>query len=85
VGLRRVTQTPPLWLNPLGWALPVAVGCDLLENLASLLVVWCQSRGDSMWAAVLACPMTLFSLAKWVGLLGVLLLIALPARQPSQR
>lgn len=85
VGLRRVTQTPPPWLNPLGWALPVAVGSDLLENLASLLVVWCQSRGDSMWAAVLACPMTLFSLVKWVGLLGVVLLIALPTRQPPRR
>nr|WP_295770452.1 DUF2235 domain-containing protein [Rhodoferax sp.] len=85
VGLRRVAQTPAPWLNPLGWALPAAVGSDLLENLASLLVVWCQSRGDSVWATLLACPMTLFSLAKWVSLLGVLLLIALPARRPSRR
>ena len=84
VGLRRVAQTPAPWLNTLGWALPVAVGSDLAENLASLLVLWCHTRGSDVWAMVLACPMTLFSLAKWAGLLGVFLLIALPARQRSQ-
>lgn len=81
-GLCRVAHRPARWLNTLGWAVPVAVCSDLLENLTSLLVVWCQSRGNGVWAAVLACPMTLFSLAKWAGLFGVLLLIALPARQP---
>ena len=81
-GLRRVAHTPARWLNTLGRALPFAVCSDLLENLTSLLVVWFQSRDNGVWAAVLACPMTLFSLAKWAGLFGVLLLIALPARQP---
>ena len=83
--LRRVTQTPARWLNTLGWALPVAVGGDLAENLASLLVLWCHTQGNGVLAVVWACAMTLFSLTKWVGLLGVLLLIVLPAWQPSQR
>ncbi len=82
-GLGRAGQVPAAWLNTLGWALPVAVCSDLLENFASWLVVWCLARGNGVWAAVFACPMTLFSVAKWVGLLGVVVLILLPARSPS--
>lgn len=82
-GLRRVGQVPAAWLNTLGWALPVAVCSDLLENFATWLVVWFMTRGNGVWAAVVACPMSLFSVAKWVGLLGVALLIVIPARSSS--
>lgn len=82
-GLRRVGQTPSVWLNTLGWALPVAVSSDLLENLASGLANWCAAQSSVIWAVVFASLMTLFSLAKWVGLLGVLWLISLPSRQPT--
>jgi uncharacterized protein (DUF2235 family) len=80
-GLRRAGKAPAPWLNMLGWALPVAVCGDLLENLASGLVIWCAAQGNGIWAAVFACSMTLFFVVKCMGLLGAVLLIALPARE----
>jgi hypothetical protein len=58
----------------------MAVLSDLLENFFTGLVAWCLAHGNTVWAAVFASPMTVFSVAKWACLVGVLALIAFPAR-----
>ncbi|MDO8456026.1 MAG: DUF2235 domain-containing protein [Burkholderiaceae bacterium] len=63
------------WLNRLGWALPVAVFADVLENVSTWIVIECISANWPLRAKLVACLMSLFASAKFVGLLGVLLLL----------
>lgn len=74
--LIAVGQTPPAWLNRLGWALPLAVGADLLENLLTALALLATSQAP--WALVtwaLHGLLIAASLAKWLGLAGVGVLV----------
>ncbi len=80
-GLRRVGSPVSAWLNRLGWALPLAVLGDVLENLATLAVIACRTADWLVVGWLMAIPMTLFALAKWVGLAGVLALVCLPSKQ----
>ncbi|MBV8035667.1 DUF2235 domain-containing protein [Roseateles sp.] len=73
-GLIRVGERPPAWLNRAGWALPMAVGADLLEDLLSWLALLAV-RADSWIASPLGLLLAAASLVKWVGLLGVAALI----------
>lgn len=82
-GLHRAGHAPPKYLNMLGWALPVAVFSDLLEDLATWLVIHCATSEFSGWASVWGCCMSIFSLGKYAGLLGVLLLIGLPGKKKA--
>lgn len=83
-GLIDVGRLPSAWLNRAGWALPLAVGADLLEDLLSWLALLAIG-GDS----VLVWPLRLLllgaSLAKWAGLIGVAMLIltSLMSRRPA--
>jgi uncharacterized protein (DUF2235 family) len=76
-GLRRVSQTAPVWLNYLGMAALVTIGGDIAENLFT-------------WALILTSPnpyvpsvewllgawMSLAAMAKWLGLTGSAALVA---------
>lgn len=87
-GLIQVGTTPPAWLNCAGWALPIAVGADLLEDLFSWLSLdGAQAAPDAVWLWPPRLLMTTASAVKWVALAGVALLILTSAlrrhRQPS--
>ncbi len=68
-------------LNKLGWALPLAVFSDIAENLFTWWVIESISANWSWQSYVFAVFMTLFALAKFVGLLGVLLLLLWSLKQ----
>ncbi len=73
--LQRVGASTPVWLNLLGWALPLAVFSDVLENLASWLTLTAWQMDRHLLAGVAGAFMTLFSVAKFVGLAGTVALI----------
>ena len=75
-GLRRVGDPVPKWLNRLGQSGPLAMCGDLAENVLTLLVIG-TSPNDFTPALpfALGVLMSLAALAKWVGILGCLLLI----------
>jgi hypothetical protein len=85
-GLIQLGHRPSRWLNVLGWALPAAVGADLLENTfsaAALVALSALPAGDlADWSPpiVVAWGLRLMvcaaSLAKWTALAGVVGLIA---------
>lgn len=84
-GLRQVDAPPSRLANRLGWALPLAVFADLLENLATWFTIW--AIGEPLFVlkllgCVLAMVAALASLAKWAGLLGVALLVAWGLTKP---
>lgn len=71
-GLIPVGRRPPVWLNRLGWALPVALAADLLEDLgtaASLLAL--DAWPDSAWLWLPRLLMTAASAVKWLALASV--------------
>ncbi len=68
-------------LNALGWALPLAVFSDAGENLATWLVIECINANWSWTSHVLAVFMSVLAAAKFVGLLGVLLLLLWSLKQ----
>jgi hypothetical protein len=71
-GLIRVGSTPPAWLNRLGWALPVAVAADLLEDLFSgLSILALRVAPDALWLWVPRLAMTAASAVKWLALLSL--------------
>lgn len=74
-GWRRANEPVSPWLNRLGWALPMTVGCDVLENVLTwaTLTLWHSSL--SGLATLTAAAMTVASAAKLIGLGGVLILI----------
>lgn len=74
--LRQAADHAPKWLNRLGWALPLAVGADLGEDLFSWLTLTLASVDLTWLAWVCSVPMALCALAKWAGLAGTLTLIA---------
>lgn len=76
--LRRVNDPVPQTLNRLGWALPVAVFSDVLENLSTLLVISCYALGWEIVGAMFAVPMSLFAISKIIGIVGVFVLILMP-------
>lgn len=75
-GLIAVGSTPPAWLNHAGWALPIAVGADLLEDLFSwLCLIGVANAPQAPWLWGLRLAMTAASALKWLALAGVALLI----------
>lgn len=75
-GLIRVGTTPPAWLNLAGWALPIAVGADLLEDLFSWWsLAGAEAAPEAPWLWLPRLAMTAASAVKWLGLAGVALLI----------
>ncbi len=60
----------------LGWALPVAVFADVLENVATWLTLTAWHMDRPLLAGLAGACMTLFSVAKFVGLAGTVALIA---------
>jgi hypothetical protein len=73
--LRQTGDHAPLWLNRLGWALPLAVGADLGEDLFTWLTLTLFGMGAPGLAWLCSVPMALCALAKWAGLAGTLALI----------
>ena len=76
-GLHRAGRIPSRYLNILGWALPLAVISDLLEDMATWLTIYSTTTDHMGWAFLWGCGMSIFALGKYSGLLGVLLLISL--------
>lgn len=75
-GLIQVGATPPAWLNRAGWALPIAVGADLLEDLFSWLsLAAIDAAPEASWLWLPRVLMTGASAVKWAALAGVALLI----------
>jgi hypothetical protein len=79
-GLRHVGSADRPLLNWLGGAAGLAVGADLVENLATWLTWLCSGSGSgsggvAVAAWVFGLLMTLACAAKWLGLLGSGLLI----------
>ena len=83
-GLRRGGQSAPVWLNRLGWALPVAVGADLLEDACTLGCWWLVRAGHEPWAWLLSLPMAAAALVK-LGALVAATALALAAWAPWRR
>ncbi|MES2584468.1 MAG: DUF2235 domain-containing protein [Pseudomonadota bacterium] len=84
-GLHRAGRVPSRLLNLLGWALPLAVFSDLLEDFATWLTIHCATTDHLGWAFLWGCWMSIFSIGKFAGLLGVLLLIVLPGQEKSPK
>lgn len=74
-GWRRAKQPVSVWMNRLGWALPMALGCDLLENAFTWATLWLWASPMNMLAVVTAVAMTVAAAAKLIGLAGVAILI----------
>jgi hypothetical protein len=80
-GLRRVGDPVSTWLNLLGWALPVAVFADVLEDLATWLALTAWHLERPYLAMFAGLCMTLLTVAKIVGLVGSLTLALGPGRR----
>jgi uncharacterized protein (DUF2235 family) len=75
--LRRVDDALPVWLNRLGLAAPVAIVCDLSENVLTLaLLATAPSPYVPGWEYLLGFAMSLASIGKWLGLAACAVLIA---------
>lgn len=79
-GLRRAGDPVSRALAVLGWALPLTVFADLAENVMTWATLTLSLNDVPVLALGTAVAMTLLSLAKWVGLIGVVLFCALPSR-----
>lgn len=84
-GLHRAGRVPSRLLNLLGWALPLAVFSDVLEDVATWLTIYCATTDHMGWAFLWGCWMSIFSISKFAGLLGVLLLIVFPGQEKSPK
>jgi uncharacterized protein (DUF2235 family) len=74
-GWRRARQPVSVWMNRLGWALPMAVGCDLLENLFTWATLALWSSPLSGLASLTAGAMAIAAAGKLIGLFGTAVLI----------
>jgi len=74
-GLNRLGRPVPKKLNVLGWALPVLVIADVLENIFTWFTFTFAHNEWWPFAAVCRAGMALAAVAKYVGLAGVLALI----------
>lgn len=83
-GLRRIGDPAPLWLDRLGWALPLMVGADIAEDAASALVLTLQAVDAPLLAALLGVVMMACAALKWLGLAGTLALIAVGVVAPRR-
>lgn len=71
-GLIQVGQAPPRWLNRLGWALPVALAADLLEDLFSgVSILALRAAPEALWLWAPRLAMTAASAVKWLALAAV--------------
>lgn len=71
-GLIPVDQAPPRWLNALGWALPIALAADLLEDLFSgLSILALRTAPEALWLWLPRLSMTAASAVKWLALAAV--------------
>jgi hypothetical protein len=79
-GLIHVGMTPPAWLNRAGWALALAVGADIAEDLFSVLALAVAGHGmqpppPELLAWAVRLPLLAASAAKCLALGAVALLI----------
>ena len=75
-GLIQVGKTPPAWLNHAGWALPIALGADLLEDFFSWMsLAALEAAPEAPWLWLPRVAMTASSAVKWLALASVALLI----------
>lgn len=74
-GLRLTTSAPRPWLNRLGWALPVMVAADVLENLLTITAISLHLYSESAVTVIFGTAMSVASLGKWLGLAGVVALL----------
>jgi uncharacterized protein (DUF2235 family) len=65
----------PVWLNRLGWALPLAVAGDLTENVATLLAITFRDINADFASGLFSVLITPCAVAKIIGLLGVVWLV----------
>ncbi|OYV02450.1 MAG: hypothetical protein CFE45_00180, partial [Burkholderiales bacterium PBB5] len=82
VGWRRAGDGARLIITVLGWALPLAVGSDLAEDLVTAAVLVSLKLGWWALAAVLQWVLPLLSLAKLIGLAGALVLVVAGLLRP---
>ena len=75
-GLRTIHSPARPGLNALGWALPLAVASDVMEDGLSALAIGLLSTNAGLWVRLPLVLMALASVLKWVGLLGIGVLIA---------
>jgi len=76
VGWRQAGDGARTLVTALGWALPLAVGADLAEDLVTAAVLVLLHKGWLAWLAVgLQWLLPLLSLAKFIGLAGALVLV----------
>jgi hypothetical protein len=80
-GLQRAGQREPTWLNAAGWALPVMLLSDLAENLFSWLTITFTEIQYFIFASIAGVGMSAFAMLKWLGLLGVIVLICWPKKR----
>ena len=73
-GLVQVGMSPSTWLNRAGWALPLAVGASLLEDVLTGFALWAVGF-DTFLLWPLRFMLLAAGLAKFAGLLGVAMLI----------
>lgn len=75
-GLIQVGMTPPAWLNRAGWALAIAVGADLAEDLLSFIALAVAGANPTdLQALLVRLPLLAASLVKWLALGAVAVLI----------
>ncbi len=82
VGWRQAGEGARTFITMLGWALPLAVGSDLAENLATGAVLVAFKLGWLALAGVLHWTLPLLSLAKLLGLAGTLVLVVAGLLRP---
>ena len=82
VGWRCAGDGARLIITVLGWALPLAVGSDLAENLVTAALLASLKLGWWALAAVLQWVLPLLSLAKFIGLAGALVLVVAGLLRP---
>ena len=82
VGWRYAGDGARTLVTVLGWALPLAVGSDLAENLATAAVLVSLKLGWLWLAGVLQWVLPLLSLAKFAGLAGALVLVVAGMLRP---
>jgi uncharacterized protein (DUF2235 family) len=84
-GLRLAGDPPTPWLNRLGWALPLAIFPDVLENLL-LWLAWALAAQDLPRLGWIAHGLTgVMALLKFVGLAGVMVLVVWGTAAPRGR
>jgi uncharacterized protein (DUF2235 family) len=70
VKFQQIDSPKPVWLNHLGWALPIMVLSDVGENIATWITLTFLQFDKPILATISAVAMSVFAAAKWLGLGG---------------